>query len=393
MRVLMVSDVYFPRVNGVSTSIETFRRTLSAQGVEVRLVVPRYGDEPDEEGIVRVAGRPIPGDREDRLVGWQAMHRAVLEEARQCDLIHVQTPFIAHYAGLKAGRRLGIPVVATYHTLFEEYLQHYARFVPSGWLKGLARRFSRRQCNDLDAVIVPSTAMRQRLESYGVTTPSHVLPTGIPLAQFAGGNGMAFRLKHGIAEDRPLALFVGRVAHEKNIAFLLDALLETRQRCPDVLLVIAGEGPAMGDLQAKVGQLGLASSVSFIGYLDRRQDLPDCYAAADVFVFASRTETQGLVLLEAMAAGVPVIALAEMGTVDILAPGRGAFSPPADPRAFGDALGHFLSRPTAWRHLADEAPIYAQEWSDVAMAERLAVLYRSLQVAAYLPENPLSAAI
>ena len=393
MRVLMVSDVYFPRVNGVSTSIETFRRTLAAQGVEVRLVVPRYGDEADELGIVRVAGRPVPGDCEDRLVGWRAMHQAVLAEARDCDLIHVQTPFVAHYAGLKAGRTRGLPVIATYHTLFEEYLQHYARFLPAGWLRGQARRLSRRQCNELDGVVVPSTAMRQRLEGYGVTTPMHVLPTGIPTAQFAGGNGLAFRLQHGIAEDRPVALFVGRVAHEKNIGFLLDALLTCRQLCPETLLVIAGEGPAMGDLKGRVKALGLQQNVLFIGYLDRRQALPDCYAAADVFVFASRTETQGLVLLEAMAAGLPVIALAEMGTVDILAPGRGAFSPPAEPRAFGEALGHFLSRPTAWRHLADEAPIYAQEWSDVAMAERLAGLYRELAETPWLPASPLAAVV
>ena len=393
MRVLMVSDVYFPRVNGVSTSIETFRRTLDGQGVEVRLVVPHYGDEAEELGITRVAGRSVPGDREDRLVGWRAMHRAVLAAARDCDLIHVQTPFVAHYAGLAAGRALGLPVLATYHTLFEEYLQHYARFLPAGWLRGQARRFSRRQCNQLDAVIVPSTAMRQRLESYGVTTPMHVLPTGIPLAQFARGDGLAFRIRHDIAADRPVALYVGRVAHEKNIGFLLDALCQARQLCPDVLLVIAGEGPAMGDLKARVETLGLQDAVRFIGYLDRQRALPDCYAAADVFVFASRTETQGLVLLEAMAAGLPVIALAEMGTVDILAPGRGAFSPPADTRAFGEALGHFLNRPAAWRHLAKEAPLYAREWSDVAMAERLAGLYRTLSGPCFMPENPLGAAI
>lgn len=392
MRVLMVSDVYFPRVNGVSTSIETFRRTLAAQGIAVKLVVPRYGDEPEEPGIVRFAGRPVPGDPEDRMVGWRAMHRAVLAEAADCDLIHVQTPFIAHYAGLKAGRRLGRPVVATYHTLFEEYLQHYAPFLPAAWLRALARRFSRRQCNALDAVIVPSTAMRQRLEAYGVTAPLHVLPTGIPMAQFAGGNGMDFRLRHGIAEDRPLALFVGRVAHEKNIGFLLEAMVHARQRRPDLLLVIAGEGPAMGDLQKQVTTLGLAESVRFVGYLDRRQGLPDCYAAADVFVFASRTETQGLVLLEAMAAGLPVIALAEMGTIDILAPGRGAFSPPGDSKAFGETLGHFVDHPAAWRHLGDEAPLYAREWSDEAMAGRLAQLYRQLAGNASAALSPLTAA-
>lgn len=392
MRVLMVSDVYFPRVNGVSTSIETFRRTLAAQGVEVRLVVPRYGDEAEEEGIVRVAGRPVPGDPEDRLVGWRAMHRTVLEAARDCDLIHIQTPFIAHYAGLKAARKLGIPVVATYHTLFEEYLQHYAPFIPSGWLRGQARAFSRRQCNALDAVIVPSTAMRDRLASYGVTKPLHVLPTGIPMAQFAGGDGIAFRQRFGIAAERPMALFVGRVAHEKNIGFLLEALVHARHLQPDVLLVVAGEGPAMADLKAQTAALGLAAAVQFIGYLDRKQALPDCYAAADVFVFASRTETQGLVLLEAMAAGLPVIALSEMGTTDILAPGRGAFSPPAEPKAFGETLGHFLNHPAAWRHLQDEAPIYAREWTDVAMAERLARLYDDLATLKMAPASPLTVA-
>ena len=201
------------------------------------------------------------------------MHRAVLEAAGDCDLIHVQTPFVAHYAGLKAARSLGLPVVATYHTLFEEYLQHYARLLPAGWLRGQARAFSRRQCNALDAVVVPSTAMRERLESYGVTTPLHVLPTGIPTSRFAGGDGAAFRARHGIPPGQPVALFVGRVAHEKNIGFLLEAMVHTRRQCPDALLVVAGEGPARADLQARVDQLGLTDAVRFIGYLDRRDAL------------------------------------------------------------------------------------------------------------------------
>ncbi|RIX43014.1 MAG: glycosyltransferase family 4 protein [Rhodocyclales bacterium GT-UBC] len=391
MRVLMVSDVYFPRVNGVSTSIETFRRTLAAQGVEVRLVVPRYGDEGEQPGVVRVPGRPVPGDREDRLVGWHAMHRAALAAAADCDLVHIQTPFVAHYAGLKAARAHRLPVLATYHTLFEEYLQHYAPWLPAGWLKQQARAFSRRQCNALDAVVVPSTAMRQRLDTYGITVPLHVLPTGIPIEQFVGGDGAAFRRQHGIPPAQPVALFVGRVAHEKNIGFLLEALVRARQLQPDALLVVAGEGPAMSELKSRVKSLGLGDAVRFIGYLDRQQALPACYAAADVFVFASRTETQGLVLLEAMAAGTPVIALAEMGTVDILAPGRGAFSPPADPQAFGDMLGHFLARPEAWRHLGEQAPAYAAEWSDSAMAARLASLYRQLAGAGFAADNAQTA--
>ncbi|MGA9394747.1 MAG: glycosyltransferase [Azonexus sp.] len=391
MRVLMVSDVFFPRVNGVSTSIETFRRSLSSLGVEVRLVVPRYADEADEQGIVRVPGRPVPGDPEDRLVGWRAMHRAVLEAARDCELIHIQTPFVAHYAGLNAARTLGIPLLATYHTLFEEYLQHYAAFLPAGWLKRQARAFSRRQCNALGAVIVPSLALRERLVSYGVSVPLHVLPTGIPSAQFGAGDGTAFRQRYGIPAERPVALFVGRVAHEKNIGFLLEALVVARRACPELLLVIAGEGPAMGDLQKKAARLGLASAIRFIGYLDRGKALPDCYAAADVFVFASRTETQGLVLLEAMAAGLPVVALSEMGTQDILEPGRGAISPSAEPEAFGETLAHILNHPKAWAHLGSDAALFAREWSDQAMAQRLATLYRQMANAKF-SANQLSAA-
>lgn len=378
MRVLMVSDVYFPRINGVSTSIETFRKSLREEGIEVRLVVPGYGNDTPVPDVIRVPGRSIPGDREDRLVQWGAMHRAVAAAAHDCDLIHIQTPFVAHYAGLRAARRRGLPVLATYHTLFEEYLEHYAPFLPAAWLRQQARALSRRQCNALDAVVVPSSAMRQRLESYGVSKPMHVLPTGIPLQQFAHGDRAGFRQRHAIATGRPVALFVGRVAHEKNIGFLLQAMTHALKHCPDCLLVIAGEGPAMGSLKRQAEDLGLASHVRFIGYLEREKSLPDCYAAADAFVFASQTETQGLVLLEAMAAGLPVIALAEMGTVDILASGRGSLVPPADPLRFGDTLGHFLAQPDCWPKRAAEARQQAAEWSDRAMSRRLATCYREL---------------
>ena len=183
MRVLMVSDVYFPRINGVSTSIETFRGALPAHGVAATLVAPRYGDEAPAAGVIRVPSRRVPQDPEDRLAHYAKLRRAVLEAAVDCDVIHIQTPFAAHYAGLHAARALDKPVIATYHTLFEEYLQHYIPWLRAAWLRGLARRFSRGQCNALDAVIVPSAAMRQRLRDYGVSRPLHVLPTGLPASE------------------------------------------------------------------------------------------------------------------------------------------------------------------------------------------------------------------
>jgi glycosyltransferase involved in cell wall biosynthesis len=378
MRVLMVSDVYFPRVNGVSTSMETFRRCLADEGVEVRLVVPRYGDEPEEPGVVRVRGRRLPTDPEDRMVSWRGMRRAVSEAAADCDLIHVQTPFVAHYAGVAAARRHRVPVLATYHTLFEEYLQYYVPLLPAGWSRALARRFSRSQCNAVDTVVVPSSAMAERLGRYGVTAPLRILPTGIPLDRYAQGDGASFRASRGIAPDQPLALYVGRVAHEKNIGFLLEALVRAHRRCPQAMLLITGEGPAMADLKRQAAALGIGESVRFLGYLDRERELPDCYAAANVFVFASRTETQGLVLLEAMAAGLPVIALAAMGTADILENAAGAMVSRDDPANFGDLLGAFLRHRETWRHYPPQARQTAAAWSDQAMAARLADCYRQL---------------
>ena len=378
LRILMVSDVHFPRVNGVSTSIDTFRQCLPDWGVDVKLVVPRYGDEAELPGVTRVPGRPVPRDPEDRIVGWRAMHGAVREAARDCDLIHIQTPFIAHYAGTSAARALGLPVMCTYHTLFEEYLHHYAPFLPGGWLKGLARQISRSQCNALDGVVVPSTAMQERLGTYGVTSPLHVLPTGIPLSRFTSGQGSRFRAAHGIPAEQPVALFVGRVAFEKNIDFLLTSLVRARDDRPDLLLLITGNGPALPALREEARRLGLENQVRFLGYLDRQTELQDCYAAADVFVFASRTETQGLVLLEAMAMGLPVVALAEMGTKDILDPGRGCVVPGADPQDFAGALTSLLADPARRQRLGDEAREYAASWSDRAMAGRLAHLYQQL---------------
>ena len=243
-------------------------------------------------------------------------------------------------------------------------------------LRGLARRVSRTQCNAVDAVVVPSTAMHERLAGYGVRSPMEILPTGIPLQDFAGGDGLHFRRLYDIPEHAPMALYIGRVAHEKNIGFLLEVAARLKAQRPDFVLVIAGEGPATPSLQRQVLRDGLAGTVRFVGYLERRKRLPDCYAAADVFVFASRTETQGLVLLEAMAAGLPVVALAAMGTTDILDPERGARIAPDSPAGFAEVVEDVIANGRLRKQLAAEARCYAREWADTLMAERLAALYR-----------------
>ena len=382
MRVLFISDVYFPRVNGVSTSIRTFRADLREAGVDTVLIAPDYGEAAaaaDEPGVLRVAAGKVPRDPEDRRMKSAAMRQRLAQlQGQHFDLVHVQTPFVAHYAGVGFARRRGIPVVATYHTFFEEYLHHYVPLLPRPLGRVLARSFTRSQCAQLSAIVAPSEPMRALLLEYGVTTRIQVLPTGLPAASYVQGNGARFRATYGIAADRPLLLYVGRVAHEKNIEFLLHAFVALRRVRPGAMLAIAGEGPAREHLQSLVARLGIGADVQFIGYLDRERGLPDCYAAADVFVFASRTETQGLVLLEALAQGRPVVSTAHLGTASILQAGCGARVAPEKPDAFAQAIADILDDPARAARLSAQARSYAQGWASSHMAWRLAELYHEL---------------
>jgi glycosyltransferase involved in cell wall biosynthesis len=242
-------------------------------------------------------------------------------------------------------------------------------------MRAAARRFSRNQCNNLDALVVPSHVMLEVLGNYGVTVPMEVIPTGIELDRVAGGDGAAFRARHGIAPGRPTLVHVGRVAFEKNIDFLLRVLERVRQQIPDVLLVISGEGPAIKHLRRLVARLKLDANVLFVGYQDRKQALLDCYRAGDVFVFASRTETQGLVLLEAMALGIPVVAAAILGTRDILAAEKGALVAELREDDFAGKVVALLENRALRERLGREGREYAREWAAERMAERMAHFY------------------
>jgi len=387
MRVLFVSDVYFPRVNGVSTSIRTFRTDLAQLGVETVLVTPEYpGAKADEDvSIIRVPSGAVPRDPEDRRFLGGPLRRVLNRDlAATIDLVHIHTPFIAHYAAARFARDNGLPVVATYHTFFEDYLHHYVPILPRGIGRFLARRFTLSQCRDVAALISPSAPMREALLEYGVTTPIEVLPTGLPAMSYVRGDGAKFRQQFELPADRPLLLYVGRVAYEKNIDFLLRMFVKLRASRPDALFVIAGEGPAREHLMKLARELRVERDVRFIGYLDRNTDLPNCYAAGDAFVFASRTETQGLVLLEAMAQGTPVVSTAELGTRSILTPGCGAFVVPENEELFAAATAEALALPSdAVRR--SQLRAHAETWASLAMARRLVTFYERVRANAAHP--------
>lgn len=381
LKILFISDVYFPRVNGVSTSIRTFVYQLQELGHEVHLVAPDYGVATEDEAwIRRIPSRRIYFDPEDRLMKYGfALDQLMQLRSEQYDLVHIHTPFVAHYLGQKLAHLLDIPCVETYHTFFEDYLHHYLPWVPRGMARGIARFVSRRQCNGVDAIVAPSKPMLDVLRHYGVEVRAEVIPTGLQAQSFADADGRAFREKFRIAPDRPVALYVGRVAFEKNIDFLLRMAVELRAMEPEMLLIIAGEGPAEQSLHQLAAQLDLQQNILFIGYLDRNTELNACYKAADVFVFSSKSETQGLVLIEAMAQGTPVVAIAELGTKSILIEGEGALIAPEDEVVFAEKVYRLLTDRKLRQQLSTKALAYVQQkWTSRVQAERLVDFYQDL---------------
>lgn len=381
MKILFISDVYFPRINGVSTSIRTFVEQMQYLGHEVHLIAPDYGiATQDEAWIKRIPARSIYFDPEDKLMKYGEVIKRLTElRQEQYDIVHVHTPFVAHYLGVKLARELDVPCLETYHTFFEDYLHHYLPWIPKVMARGVARLISMRQCNAVDAVVAPSKPMLDVLRGYGVKVPAEVIPTGLQARSFDQAKGEVFREMFGIALDRPMLLYVGRVAFEKNISFLLEMTANLIADRPDVLMVIAGEGPAEASLHQLAKKLGLENNVKFIGYLDREKQLNACYQAADVFVFSSKSETQGLVLLEAMAQGTPVVAIAELGTASILVEGQGALIAKDNAVEFAQKVNHLLMYPEERFELGNRAKTYAlAKWTAKFQAERMLKFYGQL---------------
>ncbi|PAU76493.1 glycosyltransferase [Halomonas salipaludis] len=381
MKILMLSDVYFPRINGVATSIASFRDALERLGHSVTLICPDYPvGQVDEPNVLRVSSRGVANSPEDRMMRYREVMALLPSLAvERFDLVHIHTPFVAHYAGTALAKRLGLPALATYHTLFEEYLPHYVRGVPSGWLRFIARRLSVRQCRRLKALVAPSHAMRETLERYGVKTRVTVIPTGLALERFSQpADEEDFRARYELPDNARLLLFVGRLAFEKNIAFLIDLLPRILAEHPDTRLIITGEGPARVELTRRARQIGMEYAVRFLGYLDRHGQLQAAYRAADVFVFASRTETQGLVLLEALALGTPVVSTAMMGTRDVLIEGEGCLIANEELDDFAAKVSRLLGDETLRSELARRAKHYATGWHEDAKGIELAALYARL---------------
>ena len=380
MNILMISDVYFPRINGVSTSIQTFKNEFEVAGHLVILITPQYtGNEIKTDSIIRIPSRTIPYDPEDRMMKSGEITKLISRLKKyDFDIMHIQTPFVAHYSGVKIAKALNIPCVITYHTLFEQYLYHYIPIIPKQILKFFARRFSATQCNQAQGVISPSSIILQLLKSYGVKNNIRIIPTGINSKKFVFGDSQKFKSSFNIPANKKVLLNVSRVAFEKNIGLLLEVVNRVKRDIPEIILIIAGEGPAKNAYIQQAMNLGLDDNVIFVGYLDRDSDLIDCYHSADIFLFSSMTETQGLVLLESMAAGTPVVSVAEMGTKDILIGCAGAVITNGEIDDFSRKVVSLLNDEHAYEQTRLAAVTYAKQWDSTTLADKMLDFYQHI---------------
>lgn len=380
MKILFISDVYYPRINGVSTSIKSFKENLEQLGHEVRLIAPKYSNHRcSEKWIKRVPSFQVPYDPEDRLMNYFQLRKLKKwVESEKFDLIHIHTPFMAHYFGLNLRKTLSIPCIETYHTFFEDYLHHYIPWLPEKFGRLFARWVSRRQCNSVDGVVVPSKPMLDVLTQYGIDKPMSVIPTGIDKHFLTKRNSDVFKLNYQLPMDKKILLYVGRVAKEKNIEFLLHVVKNISREYKDILLLITGEGPADKDLDLKIKELGIYEFVKRLPYLDRGNELLQCYSAADVFVFSSKSETQGIVPLEAMAQGTPVVAIAEMGIASVIKNNEGAFATKDNLEEFVSCVKKLISNDKLHASQSKKAYKYVKEnWTATAQAEKVVSFYKA----------------
>jgi len=378
MHICMFTNTYLPHVGGVARSVHNFAQDLQKTGHRVLIVAPTFPeagmDDTEDDMVLRVPAiqnfngsdfsmrLPVPFYIDEKLDDFRA------------DVIHSHHPYLLGDAGFRAARRRRLPLVFTHHTLYEEYT-HYVTGDNENF-KRFARNLSTLYANLCDHVVAPSKSIGDLIRDRGVTTPVTEIPTGVDTAFFGSADGHAFKKAWQIPENAFVIGHVGRLAPEKNLLFLAKSVAETMETLSDTWFCVAGQGPEKKKIHDLFEAHTLSDRLILTGNLTGK-DLADAYQAMDLFVFSSKSETQGMVLTEAMAAGTPVIALDAPGAREVVRHNQNGMLLPgdADNPAFSRALCDAVSHPektAAWQECAWQT---ARDFSRDACAKKMSDLY------------------
>ncbi|HEY7775971.1 MAG TPA: glycosyltransferase, partial [Kineobactrum sp.] len=301
----MLTNTYLPHVGGVAKSVAAFSAEYVRRGHRVLVVAPRFEKQPENEtGVIRIpAIQHFNGSDFSAVLPVSGLLNAELD-AFEPDIIHSHHPYLLGMTAIRIARYRQLPLVFTHHTLYEQYT-HYVP-VDSPAFRRFVIELATRYTNLSDQVFAPSESIAELLRTRGTTAPITVIPTGIDLSRFANADGGRLRSRLGIAGDAFVVGHLGRLAPEKNLEFLATAVAGFLKKQPQAHFILAGEGPSATPVHDILSREGVSGQLHDIGIV-KQPELADAYAAMDVFAFASRSETQGMVLTEAMAAGVPVV--------------------------------------------------------------------------------------
>ena len=376
MKIVMFTNTYKPHVGGVARSVETLEEMLESQGHQVYIIAPEFPEaEESDYKVFRVpAMQNFNGSDFSVCFGVPEVLPRIIDAIKP-DIVHSHHPFLLGDAALRVARERGLPIVFTHHTMYE----HYTHYVPldSDALKRLAVQLSTDYCNLCDAVIAPSESIERLLRKRGVETQLACIPTGIDTKAFALGRRERFRNRFGISEATFVAGHVGRLAEEKNLEYLSDALVLVLTKHSDMKFVVVGDGAYRSEMEERMNRV--SDQVVFTGKMTG-QDLADAYASMDLFVMASQSETQGMVVAEAMAAGNPVVALDGPGIREIVdSDSNGRLLPSgASESEFADTISSLSKDHETLKRFRLGAQKSAADFDNHRCAAKVSALYNSL---------------
>ena len=379
MNILIFTNTFTPHVGGVARSVEAFTAEYRARGHRVLVVAPEFPDMPQVEiDVMRIPA--IQNFNASDFSVALPLHADLSEtiDAFQPDIVHSQHPFLLGMTALRIARYRQLPLVFTHHTLYEQYTHYIPGDSPA--LKRFAIDLATRYANLCDQVFAPSESIQALLQERGVVTPISVVPTGVRLENFAQGDGRSVREQMGIPEDAFVVGHLGRLAPEKNLEFLAQAVADFVGSHPQTHFLVIGTGPSEEAMRAIFARAGITARLHIAGILQQQQ-LADALHAMDVFAFASQSETQGMVLTEAMAAGLPVVALDAPGAREVVKDQRnGRLLQEESPATFSTALHWFAElSPEQLRDLKQAALDTAAAFSMPRSADKALACYASIK--------------
>jgi len=384
LRIAMFSNNYLPFIGGVPLSIQRLYRGLSSSGMIVKLFVPSYRQDQinrEKETVFRCT--TLFSSRTGSFPVANIFSAQIKKQFKRfdSDIVHVHHPFWLGRKGLKLARKRGIPVVFTYHTRLE-YYTHYIP-LPSETLKNLFVHYMiKRFANQCDAIITPTISTEEYLRNLGVSALIETIPTGIDIDAYQQSSNQdiqAYRKLYLEADER-LLITVSRLAKEKNLDFLIAGLKKLMEQTEiSFKCLIIGDGPEKQHLKNLVGTLGMNDSIIFAGS-QPPETVIQSYQAADIFVFSSTSETQGMVLLEAMAAGCPVVAVRASGVHEIVKDGYNGFKVEESTDAWALAIRTLLEDSKLLALLSDNSRTFATRYSIKNISDTVLRLYRRVIV-------------